>query len=139
MDVRVIQARLKKLDDCYKSLERFRAIPLEDYLKSEDTQAIVERKLQLAIQSSMDIANYLIAHRQLRVPDDESGIFASLTEAGLISEELARRMSGMVSFRNILVHEYLEVDHEIVHRHLTQRLGDFDDFAQAVVKFLNAL
>ncbi len=139
MDARVIQARLKKLDECYKSLERFRLLPLEDYLKSEDTQAIVERKLQIAIQTCMDIANYLIAHRNLKIPDDEGNIFAALAEAGIISKELAHRMRGMVNFRNILVHEYLEIDHEIVHRTLTQRLDDCDDFAQAIVSFLKSL
>ncbi|MBI1741608.1 DUF86 domain-containing protein [Candidatus Acetothermia bacterium] len=114
MDTRVIQARLKKLDECYQSLERFRVISLEEYLQNGDTQAIVERRLQLAIQACLDIANYLIAHRQLKVPDDERDLFAVLAEAGIISMDLARRMRGMINFRNILVHAYLEIDPALV-------------------------
>ncbi|MBI3460313.1 DUF86 domain-containing protein [Candidatus Acetothermia bacterium] len=137
MDTRVIQARLKKLDECYQSLERFRVISLEEYLQNGDTQAIVERRLQLAIQACLDIANYLIAHRQLKVPDDERDLFAVLAEAGIISMELARRMRGMINFRNILVHAYLEIDPALVHKHLTERLADLDEFAKAIVKSLN--
>jgi len=136
MDVRVIQARLKKLDESYRSLERFRSLSREEYLKNEDTQAIVERKFQVAIQACMDIANYLIAHEQLKIPDDEGNIFTALAEAGILNEELASKMRRMVSFRNILVHEYLEIDLQIVHKHLTERLEDFNDFAQAIVKHL---
>jgi uncharacterized protein YutE (UPF0331/DUF86 family) len=136
MDFRVIQARLKKLDELYQDLERFRSLSLEEYRGNKDTQAIVERKLQVAIQACMDIANYLIAHRQLKVPDDERDLFAILAEAGILSEELAHRMRGMINFRNILVHAYLEIDPVLVHKHLTERLRDFDNFAQAVVQAL---
>lgn len=136
MDIRVIQARLKKLDELYTDLERFRALSLEEYLNNADTQAIVERKLQLAIQVCMDIANYIIAHHQLKVPDDERGLFTALVEAGILSHELAQRMRGMVNFRNILVHAYLEIDPVLVHKHLTERLEDFNDFARAIVQSL---
>ncbi len=136
MDARVIQARLKRLDECYRSLERFRSLSLAEYLEDEDIQAIVERKLQVAIQACMDIANYLIAHEQLRIPDDERDIFAALAEGGILSKELARRMQGMVNFRNILVHEYLEIDSRIVYKHLTERLEDLSDFARAIVSYL---
>jgi len=79
---------------------------------------------------------YIIAHEHLRIPDDERDIFAALAEGGILSEELARQMRGMVNFRNILVHEYLEIDSRIVHEHLTERLDDLNDFARAIVEYL---
>ncbi|MHB1420678.1 MAG: HepT-like ribonuclease domain-containing protein [Bacillota bacterium] len=36
----------------------------DEYLLNEDMQAIVERRLQLAIQACMDISNYIIAHQR---------------------------------------------------------------------------
>lgn len=45
-------------------------------------------------------------------------------------------MRGMVNFRNILVHAYLEIDPKLVHKHLTERLEDFNDFAKAIVQSL---
>lgn len=35
-----------------------------------------------------------------------------------------------------LVHEYLEIDAEIVHRNLTQNLSDFNRFAQSIIRYL---
>lgn len=70
------------------------------------------------------------------MPDEEGNIFPVLAEEGIIDEELAQRMKGMVNFRNILVHEYLEIDDEIVHRNLTQNLSDFDRFAQSIIGYL---
>ena len=85
----------------------------------------------------MDIINYLISRKRLRIPDEEGNIFVVLSEEEIIGKELAERMKGMVNFRNILVHEYLEIDNELVHRNLTQNLHDFNKFAQAIIQYLD--
>ena len=133
MDLRVIATRLQKLDKYVRSLRRWETIPKETYLQDEDIQAIVERRLQLAIQICIDIANYLIAHHGLSAPEGVDNVFAVLGKAGVIPQPLAKRMVGMVRFRNILVHDYLEIDDEIVHRLLTTRLNDFDEFSQIII------
>lgn len=132
----MIQARLKRLDEYQRSLARFRRLSLDEYLGNDDIQAIVERKLQLSIQACVDIANYIIARQRLRIPDEEGNIFLVLAQEGIIDDELGQRMKGMVNFRNILVHDYLEIDGEIVHQNLTQNLEDFNQFAQAIIKDL---
>jgi len=139
MDKKVIEARLKKLDDYQKSLQRFQGLRLTEYRENDDVQAIVERNLHLAIQTCMDITNYIIARKNLRIPDEEENIFQVLAQNGIIEDSLAKQMKGMVNFRNILVHEYMEIDNEIVHQHLNERLKDFDSFARSVVDYLEHL
>ena len=46
------------------------------------------------------------------------------------------RQKGQVSFRNVIVHSYLEDDLEVVHRVLNERLDDFAEFAQRVNEHL---
>jgi len=139
MDKNVIEARLKKLDDYQKSLQRFQGLSLTEYRKDDDIQTIVERKLQLAIQTCIDISNYIIARKNLHIPDEEENIFQVLAQNGIIKDSLAERMKGMVNFRNILVHEYMEIDNEIVHQHLNENLKDFDSFARSIVDYLEDL
>jgi len=133
-DIEVIVTRLQKLDIYVRHLRQLANVTLDEYLQNEDLQAIVERRLQLAIQVCVDLANYLIAHHGLRVPDAQDNVFTILGEEGIISSDLARCMAGMVRFRNILVHNYLEIDSAIVHKLLTTRLGDFDEFGQAMLR-----
>lgn len=45
-------------------------------------------------------------------------------------------MKRMVNFRNILVHEYLDIDHEFDHCNVTENLDDFDRFAKAIIDYL---
>jgi len=102
-------------------------------------QMIVERRLQLSIQACTDIANYLIARLGLRVPDSQENVFAVLGAEGIITPDLAQRMVGMVQFRNILVHDYLDIDSRLVHSHLSQRLSDFEQFSRELVEQFPAL
>ena len=133
-DIEVIVTRLQKLDVYLRRLRQLASVPLDEYLQNKDLQAIVERRLQLAIQVCIDLANYLVAHHGLRVPDAQDNVFVILGEEKVIPSDLARRMAGMVRFRNILVHDYLEIDSAIVHKLLTTRLGDFDEFGQAMLR-----
>ncbi len=38
----------------------------------------------------------------------------------------------MVRFRNILVHDYLDINSAIVYAHLTDEINDFEQFAQEI-------
>jgi len=106
-------------------------------MDDENLQAIVERRLQLSIQVCMDIASYLIAQLGLQSPEQPENIFAVLGREQILSTPLADRMIGMVRFRNILVHDYLEINSEIVYTHLADEINDFEQFAREIsVAFL---
>jgi len=67
------------------------------------------------------------------VPDEAENVFAVLGREDVIEPDLTRRMVRMVRFRNILVHDYLDIDLQIVYHNLTDELGDFDRFAQTIL------
>jgi uncharacterized protein YutE (UPF0331/DUF86 family) len=139
VDTTVIATRLKKLDSYLRALRQMQAVSLDEYLDDDNIQAIVERKLQLAIQACMDIGSYLIGQLGLTAPDEPENVFAVLGREGIIDRELAQHMVGMVRFRNILVHDYLEIDPDIVYHNLTTELEDFDRFSQEIIaRFLSA-
>lgn len=136
LDKKVIEARLRRLDRAVNKLKRFAKVTRADYLANEDYQELVERNFQVAIQTCIDIANYLIAQENLSVPDEEENIFITLSKSKIIPKALGERIKGMVGFRNILVHEYLGIDHTLVYDLLQNRLADFDNFAKAIITFL---
>jgi len=136
LDKKVIEARLRRLDRSVTKLKRFAKINRADYLANEDYHDLVERNFQVAIQTCIDIANYIIAQENLPVPDEEANIFRTLTKAKILPSNLGEGIKGMVGFRNILVHEYLGIDHSLVYDLLQNRLSDFNNFAKAIVAFL---
>ena len=136
LDKEVIYRRIKRLDRVLTALEKHAQMNLEEYLKNDDLQAAVERRLQIAAQTCIDIANYLLARLRLELPDEEENVFLNLAKANIISPELAEKMKGLVRFRNILVHEYLDVDSDLVYHNLKQNVIDFRNFIAAITKHI---
>ena len=62
---------------------------------------------------------------EFRDPDT----FARLEQAGAIPPELAGRLRAWAGFRNILVHQYLDIDHGIAWHAIQKELGDLEAFA----------
>ena len=95
-----------------------------------------ERYLQLAIQTVLDIGNHIIADMKLNLPAENRDVFGLLAERKIVSAALAKKLMSMAGFRNILVHEYLEIDRHRVFEVLKKDLSDFDRFIKAVSKLL---
>jgi len=131
----IIQRRLSKLEQSLRKLKDLSCVSLEDYLKSEAIQDRVERNLQIAAQACIDIGSHVVADREYRTPSGYGDIFNILQEEGLLPGELAGAMKQVAGFRNILVHDYLDVDLVVVYQSLG-KIDDFRRFAQFVIEWL---
>src|SRR3990172_58431 len=95
-----------------------------------------ERYLQLAIRCILDISNHIVADMKLNLPGDNKELFDLLARNKVVSAALARKLSSMAGFRNVLVHDYLEIDRRRVYSALKNDLGDFEKFIRAVTRLL---
>lgn len=135
----VVQRRLRLLEGYLSKLRLIRSrITLDSFLEDSDTQDIVERNLHLAIESVLDIGQHIIASSGWRPAEDYASIFKILERHGVISKALLKRVQGMAGFRNLLVHEYAEIDHFQVFQVLQDHLDDLVELARAYQQFLDA-
>ena len=59
-----------------------------------------------------------------------------LREQGYIDAELEQQWLRMIGFRNILVHAYLDIDRQQVHRLLQNNLDDIRRLQRVFAQFL---
>ncbi len=135
VDKEKIEQRLVKLEQAMRKLKEIALQSWEQYNNSEALRDRAERNLQVAAQACIDIANHIIADRGYRTPQGYAESFSVLAEEGIISDRLADKMKMVAGFRNILVHDYLEIDNKIVYSSLNH-LDDFKQFASNVYKLL---
>jgi len=127
---------MKKYVDFLKS---YTSITTEQLEEDYELRSAIERNLQLAIESALDIGEHILAASSLRKPETYSEVLEILGEADILPEEFAARFSEATKFRNILVHMYAEVDVEMLCDILHQNLLDFDEFAQYIARYLENL
>ena len=135
----VNQALLKtKISHIKKSISKLSqkaAVSLKEFKANSDLQDIVVHNLQTAIQGSIDIASHIISDEEWGVPGALVGLFDILQEHKVVDAKLADIMKKMVGFRNIIVHEYDDIDLDKVYQILTSCLGDFDECLKKIEKF----
>ena len=110
--------------------ESFRA----DYTRQDAAVLNVIR----ACDTAIDLANMLIRRRRLGIPSESRESFSILLREKLIETSLAERLYKMVGFRNIAVHQYRDLDLEIVESVIRKDLDDLLAFAQIVRPLLDA-
>ena len=133
MDRCVIDDKLERLRRCIQRIEHKRPALLADLVADYDLQDILSVNLERAIQLCVDIAAHIIAAREISAPTTMAAAFESLQVLQVLSPELATSMKKAVGFRNIVVHNYQEIDWEIVFNICHYKLDDFRAFAQAIV------
>ena len=137
VDRYVIQARIAKIREYVALLRKIRGLTDEEhFLKDPLIYGNAERYLQLAIQAVLDISNHIVADMKLSLPADNRQLFEVLAKHKVFSAPLAKKLISMAGFRNVLVHEYLEIDRRRVYRALSDDLGDFEKFIKSVSKML---
>jgi uncharacterized protein YutE (UPF0331/DUF86 family) len=130
VDRESVGRRLQRLGELLAALEAIRADGEQAYLAEMQTRLAAERALQLAVQACIDVAAHLVAELGLRTPEDYRDTFRGLADEDLLDRDLAQRLGDAAGMRNILVHEYLEIDPRQVWRAL-ERLDDLRAFADA--------
>ena len=138
MDREVIEQKLESLRRCLVRVGGKCPAAPEVLATDADAQDIVALNLTRAVQICVDIGAHLIAGQEMPPPETMGRTFDVLAELGYIAPALAVRMKKAVGFRNIAVHNYEAIDWHIVHAIATRNLGDFSDFAKAVVEKMSA-
>jgi uncharacterized protein YutE (UPF0331/DUF86 family) len=88
-----------------------------------------------AIEACVDVAQHICATEGWGPPADNGDAVRLLGEHGVLTPELAVSMRKAVGFRNVLVHDYIEVDDSIVVDKL-KSLGDLEEFVRQVAVYV---
>ena len=137
VDRYVVTARIAKIREYVALLRKIRGMADErQFVGDPLIYGNAERYLQLAIQAVLDISHHIVADRNLPLPADSTSLFDLLARQKVVSRRLSVKLASMAGFRNVLVHEYLEIDRRRVYRALTTDLRDFEGFVRAVTRLL---
>jgi uncharacterized protein YutE (UPF0331/DUF86 family) len=97
----------------------------------------IERGLHISIECVLDIANILNASLAIEKPDTYRESILALSKEKILPAEFAKQMANMVSFRNILVHDYMKVDEDIMIDIIHNHLNDFTKYIDCINKWIN--
>ena len=128
----VILNKFETIEKCINRInEEYQNNPenLNDYRKRD----MIVLNLQRACEAVLDLAVYIVSTRKLGLPQTKREAFILLEENNIIDSKMSKNMQGMVGFRNIAVHDYKEIDEEILKDVIENHLNDLLDFARILL------
>ena len=111
--------KLQLIADDLERLMRFTDETLESLTADDLKLAAVERILERIVMRAIDVNEHLISElatgegRSTRLTYRDT--FLLLSELGVYSKQFAEQIARSAGLRNILVHDYNDVDRKIVH------------------------
>ena len=137
MEKRSIKERINdKIEQIQQFLSELPEIvpnSIEEYLSDISAKAACERYAEKIIQALIDLAFLIIREKKLQSPEDELQAFKILEINKIISTNLSERLQDAKRMRNIIVHEYGEIDDNIIYIAITEQLErDTNEFINSI-------
>ncbi|MFC3882037.1 DUF86 domain-containing protein [Bacillus songklensis] len=125
--VSTIERCIKRINEEYDN----NPLNLENYTKQDS----IILNIQRACEASIDIAMHVVAEKKLGIPQTSRDAFEFLAKNNIITDALSFRMKAMVGFRNIAVHDYQEINLDIVKVIIEKHLDDYKEFTKQILSY----
>jgi len=135
----LVQRKISLIQDELVKLRQFETMTLDEIATDFLKQNALERILEKIINRAIDINNHLIAELAKETtspPKDYHDTFLRLAELGLYPHEFAKEIAKSVGTRNILAHEYENVDEKAIYDSIGDCLKDYRAYGDYILKFL---
>ena len=123
----------KELDD-YKN---FKPLTWNECSDDRDKRRNVERWIENIVTSSVDIAKLVLVSEKKTIPDTYKEMLLSLSLVPCFDKENTKKISQWVRFRNIIVHEYLDIKWKSIKRFIQETEEIYRKFVTEAKNYLN--
>ena len=128
-----IKDKIKQIEEFIGTLSEIKPLTFEDYMSDLKTKAACERYAQKIIEAIIDLTYLVIKERKWRLPEGDEQAFDILIKNKILSLELGKKLQDAKGMRNFLIHQYGEVDDEIIFNAINEELE------KDIAEFLNKI
>jgi len=125
MSPQVVKNKLIKFDDY---LEQFRQYKKTTYDTFWEDHLKFERLFELLVMIANDIVFHLIALKNDSPPTTYRTGFLRAGELNILSPDLAKKLALAAGMRNIIVHQYENIDYQKVFESIDEMIEVFERF-----------
>jgi uncharacterized protein YutE (UPF0331/DUF86 family) len=135
--VDAVEVRLRRLEEVISELALLSKADPQEFRERLSEMWKVERGLQLGAEILLDIGNHILVAQFGVSPQGYREIIERLADRNVISRSLLDRLRGLAGFRNILVHDYLDLNTDQILGILGRAPQDLSEFAREIREWLS--
>ena len=131
-DPAVVSTKLEQIEQYHGELRTKQAVSRESFLSDVTERRAVERMFENVIQACIDLSKHIATEDFGHQGDAAREAVDVLGEHGVIDDETHSTLTDAVGFRNVLAHQYGEVDPEQVYDYLQNDIELYEEFSTQV-------
>ena len=115
---------MEKIDYHFKRVMLYHRFTLGEYQNDLTAQDIVEYNLFQTINHFIDMMQHIVTDEGYGFPQTAYESAEILKKQKIFTQRDLEIIRQMIGFRNVIGHEYIDIDKRIVYEILTKRLSD---------------
>jgi len=127
-----ISLKFDKLIENILDLRKLAEYSQSEFLGDFEHKAAARYLLRESAEICIDVCHRLISLNKLRVPKTFVEAVEIIAEAGFIDDLLLPKLRSIVRFRNLIVHQYHDIDDKMVYEILRSNIDDFESLISQV-------
>ncbi|KAF0134348.1 MAG: hypothetical protein FD145_728 [Candidatus Saganbacteria bacterium] len=131
-----IAARLAFIETELMDLEKYKATTWEVFKENRDIRRNIERITENIANGCIDISKIIFAGEALELPSTYKDVIIQLGINKIIPQKTAEELAKIAALRNILAHEYLDLEWEKIKFFITdgkKTIKEFTGVAQKII------
>ena|SRR3989338_5213082 len=137
VDIQIVKGKLSLLNENVLYLKsKQKTISLKELKNKFELVLSISRAIQIAIQSCIDISTHIASDEGWQLPSSASHGFQVLLRHHVIKSSTCEEFEEAAKLRNILVHQYDELDLEVIVNVVKSKLNHFDNFRDEIEQWL---
>lgn len=137
VDERRLRRLLDGIEAHTRTLAVFAARERGELLRDEITLSAMKYRFITAIEGCAKAAHHIAAAEGWRVQETNADAVRLLARNGVVSPPLAESIASAIGFRNLLVHQYADIDDVRAAAHL-DRLDDLRVYVEEIEAWLRS-
>ncbi len=134
-----VRRKINLIEEELARLVEFSQYSFSEIAADYKKQAVVERLLERIIMRAIDMNEHIIselATENIKIPKTYKDTFLRLADFNICPKDFVEGISKSVGTRNILVHEYDEIDYSKIYSSITDCLKDYHQYCEYILEFL---
>lgn len=130
---------IQRLDRIQELLAEMRGIGVPDAAQLRDDHVIryaLERLATLIVDAATALNSHITSRVLQRVATTHAESFDLMADVGALEPSFAARIRNSAKLRNLLIHDYADIDYQVLAKAFIQLLDDYDRYRTQVARWL---
>ncbi len=124
VDKNVITSRIEQIERHSYKISPYKTLSYEEFVQDSIAQDVVEYNIFQITNHVIDIIQHIVVDEDYGLPQSSYEAAQILLEKGILEENNLQLLKKMIGFRNVVGHDYISINKQIVYSILTEAMDD---------------